>query len=175
MTVLCLVSVLVATAAAVMITAASVITAGVTFAVMIVVIAADIGVEAQRACKQVFHRGVSVTTATAVQGDTCLLECHLGTTTDTAADQHIRLEPGQNTCKGTVTAAVGVNNFGRNDAAVFHFIDLKLLGMTEMLEDRTISISNCDSHNSTTPLVCDNSIIFRFPRLSNPLHFFFTQ
>ena len=151
MTVLCLVSVLVATAAAVMITAASVITAGVTFAVMIVVIAADIGVEAQRACQQVFHRGVSVTTATAVQGDTCLLERHLGTAADATADQHIRVKPGQNAGQGTVTTAVGINNFGRNDAAVFHFIDLKLLGMTEMLEDHTVGISNCNSHEGYTP------------------------
>ena len=51
-----------------------------------------------------------------------------------------------------MTAAVGIYYFRRYDRAVFHFVDLELLGVTEMLEDLTVSVSNCDSHDSFAPL-----------------------
>ena len=59
------------------IAAAVVLTAAVTFAVMVVMVAADIGVKPQRACQKICHRSVSVTAAAAVQRDACLLQRHL--------------------------------------------------------------------------------------------------
>lgn len=74
-----------------MTTAATVIAAGVAFAVMIVMIAAHIGIETQGAGQQICNCSICVSAAAAVQSDTCLLECHLGTAADTAADQNICL------------------------------------------------------------------------------------
>ena len=72
-----------------MIAAAAVVAAGMAFAVMIVVIAANIGIKAQGAGKQICNCSICVATAAAVQSDACLLKCRLSTAADTAADQNI--------------------------------------------------------------------------------------
>ena len=95
--------------------AAVVLTAAVTFAVMVVMVAADIGVKTQGTCQKICNRSVSVTAATAVQGDTCLRQCHLGAAADTTADQHICVQLGQYTCQRAVATAVGIHDFRRND------------------------------------------------------------
>ena len=65
---------------------------GVTFTVLvIVVIAAHIGIEVQGTGQQIRHRGIRVSAASALQSDACLLECHLGSAADTAADQNVCL------------------------------------------------------------------------------------
>ena len=136
-----------------MIAAAAVVTAAVTFAVMmVVVIALDIGVEAECACQQVSNSCVCIAAAAAVKSNTCLGQCHLCAAADTAADQHICMQGAQHTCQGAVAAAVGIYHFGCNDRAVFYFVNLELLGVTEMLEDLTVSISYCNSHNTFAPL-----------------------
>ena len=76
-----------------MVAAAAVVTAAVTFAVMmVVVVALDIGVEAECACQQVSNCCICITAATAVKGNACLGQCHLCTAANTAADQHICMQ-----------------------------------------------------------------------------------
>ena len=72
-----------------MIAAAAVVAAGMAFAVMIMVIAAHIGIIVQIAGQQILYCGICIAPAAAVQRDTCLLQGHLGTAADTAADQNI--------------------------------------------------------------------------------------
>ena len=72
-----------------MIAAAAVVAAGMAFAVMIVVIAAHIGIVVQIAGKQILYCGICIAPATAVQSNACLLQGHLGTAADAAADQNI--------------------------------------------------------------------------------------
>jgi len=139
--------------AAMVVAAAAVIAAGMTFAMLMVVMTAtDIGVEGQDTCQVIGNRCVCIAGAAAVELNTCLCQCHLGTAADATANQNICVQGAQHTCQSTVTAAVGVDNFGSNDLVILHFVDLELLGVTEMLEDHTVSISNCDSHNSFAPL-----------------------
>ena len=139
--------------AAVMVAAAAVIAAGVTLAVMmVVVIAPDIGVEGQIACQEICNRCVCITGASTVKLDTGLGQCHLCTAADAAADQNICVQRAQNTCQRTVTAAASVHHFGCDDIAVLNFVNLELLGVTKMLEDLTVSVSNCDSHEFFAPL-----------------------
>ena len=135
-----------------MIAAAAVVTAGVTLAMMVVVIALHIGIKAKCASQQVGNCCICITAAAAVQCDACLCQCHLCAAANTAADQHICMQGAQHACQRAVTAAVGIHYFGCNHSTILHFIDLKLLGVTEMLEDLTVSISNCDSHNTFAPL-----------------------
>ena len=52
-----------------------------------------------------------------------------------------------------MAAAIGVYYFGSDDVAILHFVNLELLGVTEMLEDHTVSISNCNSHEGYTPYI----------------------
>ena len=139
--------------ATVVVAAAAVVTAGVIFSVMVVMVAAlDIGIIAKISGQEVCNRCIRITANTAVKLDTGLLESHPGTAADAAADQHIRIQAGQQTCQSTVTAAVGVYHFGRYNGTVFHVVYLELLGVTEVLEDQTVSVSNCDSHDTFAPL-----------------------
>ena len=137
-----------AAAAAVVITAAAVVAAGMTCTMLIVVvIAPDIGVKAQIAGQVIGNRGICITAAAAVELNARLCQRHLGTAADTAADQHIDVSACQKTCQRTVTAAVGVDHFRCDDLTVLNFVNLELLGVTEVLEDSTVGISYCNFHN----------------------------
>lgn len=74
-----------AMAAAVMLTAIVAFT-------MIMVIAPDVGIEAQIACQQILYSGVCIADAAAIQRNACLLECCLCAAADTAADQNIHIQ-----------------------------------------------------------------------------------
>ena len=127
---------------------AAVIAAGMAFTVvMVMMVAADIGVECQRAFHKSGNCRVSAAGHTAVELDTCGCQSHLGTAADAAADQNVGLQSGQDTGQSAVAAAIGVNDLGGYDLAILDVIDLKLLGVAEMLEDLTVFISNCDFHN----------------------------
>ena len=72
-----------------MVAAAAVVAAGVAFAVvMIVVIAADIGVECQLTGQQRFHCTVGAAGYTAVELNTGGCQSHLSAAADAAADQN---------------------------------------------------------------------------------------
>ena len=59
--------------------------------VMVVVVALHIGIEFQLSFQECCYSGIRVAGHTAIQLDTCFCQCHLGTTADAAANQHIRL------------------------------------------------------------------------------------
>ena len=140
--------------AASVVAAAAVITAGMAFAVMMVMmVALNVGIKAQIASQEVCDRCIGVTAAATVKLNAGLGQSHLSTATDTAADQNICIECAKHTCQSTVAAAIGVHNFRSNDVAILHFVNLELLGVTEMLEDHTVSISNCNSHEGYTPYI----------------------
>ena len=83
----------------------------------------------------------------AVELDTGLRQCHLGTAADAAADQGIHALLHQEARQRAVAAAVGVHHFLPDDLAVRHFIDLELLRVAEVLENLTVFIGNCNFHN----------------------------
>ena len=115
---------------------AAVVTAGVTFLAMLVVmvITVNIWVVAQTSVEQCAHRSVSVTADTAVELDTRLGQSCLRTAADASADQSVYTVLHQEACQCAVTAAIGVNDFRMSDFAVRSFIKLELLGVTEMLK-----------------------------------------
>lgn len=126
--------------------AAAVAAAGMTFSVMTVVRTVDIGIEAEVSCQEVHNSPVRIAGAAAVKPDASLCQRHLGATADTAADQNICVQTSKQIGQSTVATAVGVNDLGSNDIAAAHFVNLELLGVTEMLEDLTVSISNRNCH-----------------------------
>jgi len=128
--------------------AAAVIAAGVAFAVvMVMMVALNIGIKAQITCQEVCDRCVGIAAAATVKLNTCLSQGHLCTAADAAADQNICIQCAQNTGQGTVTAATGVDHFGCHNGAVLNFVNLELLGVTEMLEDLAVGVSYCNFHN----------------------------
>ena len=130
------------------VTSAAVIAAGMAFPMMMVVmIALYIRVELQIAGYKSFHSGICIAGYTAEQPDPGCGQRHLGTAANAAADQHICIQGGEHTGQSAVAAAVGVHHLRCNDLTVLDIINLKLLGVTEVLEDHTVFISDCDSHN----------------------------
>ena len=128
---------------------AAVVTAGVTFLAMLVVmvVAVNIGVVAQISAEQCAHRRVSVPTDTTVELDTRFGQSRLRTAADASANQSVHAVLHQEACQCAVAAAVGINNFRMNDFAVRSFIKLELFSVTEMLKNLTVFIGNCNFHN----------------------------
>ena len=79
---------------------AAVVTAGVTFLAMLVVmvITVNIGVVAQTSAEQCVHRSVNVPADTAVELDTCFGECCLCTAADASANQSVHAVLHQEAC-----------------------------------------------------------------------------
>ena len=129
--------------------AAAVVTAGVAgFAVRVVmVVTVNIGIVAQISAEQRVHRRVSLPADAAVELDTRLGQCRLRAAADAAANQSIHALPRQEACQRAVTAAVGINDFRMDDFAVRGFINLELLGVSEMLENLTVLIGNRNFHH----------------------------
>ena len=46
-----------------------------------------------------------------------------------------------------MSAAASIHNLRRNDFSIFHIVDFKLFGVTEVLKDFSVFISDCNSHN----------------------------
>lgn len=76
-----------AAATAVLILAA----AAMTVAAMVVMAAAHIRIVGKLSPEESCNCRICITCCTAIQLDTCFCQCHLGTTADAAANQHIRL------------------------------------------------------------------------------------
>ena len=77
---------------------------GMAFAVvMVVVVAADIGIKVQCACQEQGNSLIGIATDTAVELNTSLAECHLCAAADAAADQNIGIQCAQNTGQCAVT------------------------------------------------------------------------
>ena len=124
---------------------APVITAYMAFSMMMVMmIAPHIGVIVQLAFNVSRNCRIRIAGNSAVQLNSGCRQCHLRTAANAAADQHICVQCRKNTGQCTVPAAVGVNNLRSNNRAVFNIIDLKLFGMTEVLVNFFIRISNCN-------------------------------
>ena len=116
---------------------------------MVVVVAANIGIIAQISAEQCVHRCVSFSADTAVES--------LMPASASAACAPPPMPPQINAstpccirkpAKGTMAAAVGINDFRMNDLAIRSFIKLKLLGVAEMLKKSgPFFIGNCNFHD----------------------------
>lgn len=128
---------------------AAVVAAGVTALTMLVVmvVAANVGVIRQNAADERVYRCVGLAAYAAVELDTCLGKCLLSAAADAAADEGVNAALHQEARKCAVTAAVGVNDLLADYLAVCDLVDFKLLGVPEMLKDFAVVIGNCDFHN----------------------------
>ena len=65
---------------------------------------------------------------------------------DTAADQSIDAVFVQKLCQRAMAAAVGADDFCFDDVSVFDVVNFKEFGVSEVLKDVAVLISNCDFH-----------------------------
>ena len=140
--------VLVAAMSAAVVRTATVVAAAVSTVVVlvIVVVALDIGVIAEIVRKIRLDRCIARAAYTAVELDARLCKSHLCATANASADENVSTECLQKSRKCSVTASVCVRDLGGNDLTVFYSVDLKLLGVSEVLKDLSVFISNCNFH-----------------------------
>ena len=127
--------------------AASVITAGMTLAVTVVT-AHDIRIVVQLTGEEGRNCFICTACDTAVQLNASLIERHLRTAADAAADQCVNLIGCEKAGECAVSAAVGVDNPGRRDRAALYVVKFKLCRVSKMLEHLPVLISNCNSHRN---------------------------
>ena len=125
-------------------------TAAVAFFV-IVVAAPGIGIEVKLPCQQGFHRLIRVSGDSAEDLDPRLRQSHPGSAADAAADQRHHALLGQQSRQGPMAMAVGLHNPAAHHPVLLHLIELKGLGMAEMLKDLSIQICNRDFHSVNAP------------------------
>ncbi len=119
----------------------------VTFTVMMVmVVAPGIRIIFQSSVSKSFRGSIRRSLNARIKLDPGIRKRHLRTHTNASADQGVRLHSLQEACKSAMTASVGVNNLLADDFTLFNIVQLKLLCMTEVLEDLSIFICDCDSH-----------------------------
>ena len=130
-----------------MLSAAAVVTAGMAFTVVVsVVVALDIRIKQQSSRDEFVYSNICRTAYAAVKLDGSCRQSSLSTCAYAAADKNISLKCSKNTGKRAVSAAVGVNNFRGNYLSVLNIVNLKLLGVSKMLEYHAIFISYRNSH-----------------------------
>ena len=136
---------------AVMVTAfmafAMVMPALVAFPVMMsMVVALGIRIIFQRSIRKGFRGSIRRSLNACVKLDPDIRKRRLRTHTNASADQGVSLHGLQEACKGAVAASVGINDLLIHDLTLINIIQLKLLGMTEVLEDFSVFVCDCDSH-----------------------------
>jgi hypothetical protein len=127
---------------------AAVTTTGVSFFTMfvVVVIASNLGIEVQLIRKQCVNRIVTRTADTAEKLNARTRKSHLRTASNAATDQNRHTLLRKESRKCSVTASVCIHDLGRNDLTVLYRVDLKLLGMSEVLKNLSVFISYCNFH-----------------------------
>ena len=114
--------------------------------VMIVVVTLYVRVISKRTIKQCFDCGIRGAANTAVKLNSCLCQCHLCSAADAAANKCVNAECRKHSCQCSVTAAVGIDYFTVYDFPALCVINLKLLGVAEVLKNLSVFISYCNFH-----------------------------
>ena len=107
------------------VTAAAVVSAGMSLTVvMVVVVTLGFGIIVQTVCKECLHCFVRITVDTAKELNTCLGKCHLRTAADAAANEYVCIQRRKKPCQCAVAATVGIYYFCIYDLAVLYLVEL---------------------------------------------------
>ena len=113
---------------------------------MAVVIAPGVGIIFQRSCGKSLCCSIRCPLNTGIEPDPGISQSHLSAHADPAADQSIHLRRLQETGQSAMPASVGIYNLFSDNIPGLNIVKLKLFGMSEMLENLSVFISDCDSH-----------------------------
>ena len=114
----------------------------VAFVVLCVMIASGVRVVGKLIGNQHIDRRVRISLNARVQANARLTKRFLCSAADSAANQNLNLVDRKQRCKRAVAAAVRFQNLALYDFSVFGVIDLELLGVSEVLKDFSVIISN---------------------------------
>ena len=107
---------------------------------MLMMLAAHKRIIDQFSFQQIFYRFLRFTGSSAVNLDPGLGQSLLGSAANAAANQRIHTLGCQKACQGAVPASGRIHQSFAADLSLCHFIDLKLLGMAEMLKNTPVFI-----------------------------------
>ena len=119
----------------------------VAFPVMLsMVVTLGIRIIFQRSIRKGFCGSIRRSLNACIKLDPGIRKRHLRTHADASADQGVSFHRLQEAGKGAMAASVGINDLLIHDLTLINIIQLKLLGMTEVLEDLSVFVSDCDPH-----------------------------
>lgn len=113
-------------------------------------------------CEQRLYSRVRVSGHTAVQPDSCRRERVLRASSDSAADQRVRLQRVQDLRQRPVALSVRADHLGGDDLPILHIVNLKLLRMAKVLKNLSVFISNCNFYDIRSFSFHTASIIVSF-------------
>ena len=120
-------------------------------AVMVfMMIAAGIRIILQVALRESFRRRVRRPLHAGIEFYTRIGQRHLCAHADTAADQCVNLRCLKESGQRAMSASIGVYYLFSRDPAILRVIQLELLRMSEMMENLSIFVGDCDSHTCTS-------------------------
>ena len=113
---------------------------------VLVVIAAGIGIKGKAAFCQRLRRLIRRALHPRVQLDTDIRQRHLSPHANASADQ--RIHPGrlQESCQSAMSAAIGVDELLPDDLSILCVIELELGRVPKVLEDFSVLVGYRDSH-----------------------------
>ena len=120
---------------------------------VIMVVTVHVRVIAESACDECIDCRICIPADSTEKTDADLSECHLRTTTDATADQCIDTELHEESCERAVTTAVRIHDDLTYDLTIRHIVNLKLCGMSEVLENLAVFIGYCNSHDDISFLI----------------------
>lgn len=122
-----------------------------TMAMLLVVVAAGyVGIEFQRTIEQILDGFIGTARDAAIEVDRGFCQGLFRSAADAAGNDGIDFLGLQEADQGAVSLAVGADDVGLDDIAVFDIIDLELCRMAEMLEYIPIFIRNCYFHHNNS-------------------------
>ena len=116
---------------------------------VVMVSAVDVRVKNQLAGQIVGHGAVGCAGKAAEQLDASLHQGNLRTGTDAAAEDDVCALLDEEAYQSTMALAVGGNDLGAQELAVFGLVELELGRAAKVMEDLAVFIGNCDFHNAS--------------------------
>ena len=120
--------------------------AAVTFMVMLVAVAVGIGTELKISFCKCLGGCIRRSAYSCTESDSGIGKSHLGSHSDSTADEDIGMDCVEESCQSSVAVSVGVYDLLADDFSVLDIVEFELFSVSEMLEDLPVFISDCDSH-----------------------------
>ena len=124
---------------------------------MFMMVTMHIRIISKIAFQKSLYRIICIAGDTSVKSDSCFSQCILRSAAYAPADEYIHLVSGQKSCQSSMSASVCIYDLLSGYFSVLGIIYLKLLRMAEVLENLSVFISHCYSHNVLSSLFFQNS------------------
>jgi len=124
----------------------TVIVAAIAVVLMTVMVTTGVGIIGKRTFHQCPGGSIRLALYARIELNPRIGKRHLRAHAYASADQRVHLGSPKESGKGSMTAAQSIYHLFLHNFAVFNIVDFELLRVSEMLENCSVIIGNCDSH-----------------------------